>query len=107
AVGLEELLGASVALVDDACDLGVDAPGHLLAQRLGRRGRRAASEVGVVARRQREGPDAGAHAPARDHYPGQLGDLLEVVLGAGRAVPVDERLGRAPAERSDAAGPAV
>ena len=47
-----------------------------------------------------------AHAPAGDHLARELGHLLDVVLGAGRDVAVDELLGRPAAERDDRCAPA-
>ena len=47
----------------------------------------------------RERADGAAHAPAPDHLAGDLGELLDVRLGAGRGLAEDDLLGAAAAER--------
>ena len=67
--------GALVALVDD--------PPHLVVDRVeGAGGGREPVRLLGVARQGGETADAFAHAPAADHAAGDVGDLLQVVLGA-------------------------
>src|SRR5690606_10288346 len=78
----------------------VDRFRRRLAVRLLPRQRAAAAEELALGAGQRDGPDRVAHPPAGHHAVGHARDLLQVVLGAGRAVAVDELLGRPPAERA-------
>ena len=90
---------AVVAGLDDAPDLAVDE----LARLVGHLHGPAGAEVLLLAgrREHRHEADDVGHAPAPDHLARDARDLLEVGLGAGRDVAVDELLGRAPAERAD------
>src|SRR2546429_198915 len=53
----------------------------------------------AVAGYDRDGADRGAHAPAADHLAGDLGELLDVRLGAGAGLAVDDLLRGTAAER--------
>src|SRR5690606_20072180 len=108
AVLAQQLEGEPVALVDELAALAVDELGGGLAVA----GEAAAclvgaGEVGVLSGGEGEGADAFVHAPAGDHLGGEARDLLEVVLGAGGAVAVDELFGGAAAEGADDAGAEV
>lgn len=59
---------------------------------VGRRGGEAVGLLGV-AREGGEAADPFAHAPAGDHAANDVGDLFEVVLGAGRDDSVDDVFG--------------
>ena len=95
---VEDVLGGLVGLLDDAADLVVDLAGDLVGV-VGLGGELAAEErlTAVVSEHARA--EALRHAVAHDHLLGRLGDLLEVVGGAGRDLVEDDLLGRATAER--------
>ena len=91
----EQLRDLCVRVLDDPVHLLVDQPLRLL------RGLARAGEERPlpVARQQRERAELVAHAPAADHLAGDLGELLDVRLGAGGDLSVDDLLRDASAER--------
>src|SRR5205823_7374750 len=99
-VRLEEGDDLLLGPVDDAPDLGVD---QLLGALRGL-GYAGQERPLAVAARDRDRPDLVAHAPAADHLAGDVGELLDVGLGAGRDLVVDDPLGGpAPQRHLDAA----
>ena len=88
--------------VTSSCALSTSLLHLLVDQPLGRlRGRARAGQKRAltVGRQHRDRPDRLAHAPAPDHLARDLGELLDVRLGAGGDRAVDDLLGHAPAER--------
>lgn len=53
----------------------------------------------VLAVAERDRPEAFAHAPVRDHAPGEMRGLVQVILGAGAVFVKNELLGRTPAKQ--------
>src|SRR2546426_2446837 len=87
----QHALGGLVAVVDDAADLLVDDGGDLF--RVGALfAQVAAEEHELFAMAHLDGAELFRHAPLRDHAAGDLGRLLDVVLGAGRDVAQDDLL---------------
>jgi len=84
-----------VGFVDDPTNLLVDQP---LGLRGGLGGAWEQVVAGAFARQQRERPELVAHPPAADHLAGDLGQLLDVGLGAGGDLAVDDLLGDPTAE---------
>jgi hypothetical protein len=80
-------------VVDDPAHLGVDQ----LLGRLGDRLRSGQQRALALARRHREEADLLAHPPALHHAAGDPGELLDVGLGAGGRLVVDDLLRHAPA----------
>ena len=81
---------SACGVLDDALDLLVDQPLRL------RRGLAGAGEERAlaVAGQQGDRPELVAHPPPADHLPRDLGQLLDVGLGAGGDLAVDDLLGR-------------
>src|SRR5581483_8234029 len=93
----QDVLGGLVGLLDDAADLVVDLARDLV-RVVGLGGELAAQERlrAVVAEDPRA--EALGHAEAHDHLLRGLGDLLEVIGGAGGDLAEDDLLGRAAAQ---------
>ena len=79
---------------------GIDEARGLFAERLRARKARGAAEIGILSGRELHHSDLVAHAPAGDHVARELGRLLDIVLGAGRARAVHHFFRRTPAEHS-------
>ena len=91
----EQLRDCAVGVLDDPLDLLVDELLGVLGGLADAREQRPLAVVGE----HRDGADRLAHAPAADHLAGDLGELLDVGLGAGGDRAVDDLLGDAAAER--------
>ncbi len=93
----EGLQGLVVGLLQEALDLFVDEDGHGLAV-VDRARHLAAEEQVLLALGVGDRAHLLAHAPLGDHHAGQLGGLLDVVLGTAGDVAADKLLGHAPTE---------
>ena len=104
AVRRQHPVGLAVAFLDDPPDLGIDQLGSGLAVWLMLERRR---QTLVLRRDKADRPERIAHSPAQDHVPRDLGDLLKIVFGTGRADAIHELFGRATSECADDARPQV
>src|SRR6185295_7783382 len=96
-----------VALVDDREHFGVDRLRGRFAERLLAGVTARAPQVGILPRGEVNQADSLAHAPARDHAPGQGSGLLDVTLGPGRLGAVDDLLSGATSECPDDLTPKI
>src|SRR3712207_8782894 len=96
-----------MTLVDDLEYLGVYRAGGFLAEGLLSAVTARSTKVRVLARGELDRPELLAHPPAGDHRAGEVGGLLDVVLGPGGLGAVDDLLRAASSQHADDPPPQV